>query len=86
MNDVLERLRGWCTDWNGAPMVRGEPPRDGLHCDVLFDAADEIERLLAALNEIVEVDHYPDATIARRALGMPVTERDDEQRTQRTED
>jgi hypothetical protein len=43
--DIVNKLRGWCTDWNGSQMVRGEPPRDGLHCDDLLDAADEIERL-----------------------------------------
>lgn len=42
---IAEKLRGWCTDWNGAPMVRGEPPRDGLHCGDLLDAASEIDRL-----------------------------------------
>lgn len=56
MNDdvkaLVERLNGWCTDWDGSQMVRGEPPRDGLHCDDLMDAAaaltaqaEEIERL-----------------------------------------
>lgn len=45
----LERvLRGWVTDWNGEPMARGEPPRDGIHCDVLYDA---IEALAAARRE-----------------------------------
>lgn len=39
MADIAATLRGWCTDWNGANMVRGEPPRDGLHCDALLDAA-----------------------------------------------
>lgn len=48
MTDIVERLRQWCIDWNGEPMSPGEPPRgasDGLHCDVLIDAADEIEKL-----------------------------------------
>lgn len=40
--ELVERLKGWCTDWNGAAMVRGEPPRDGLHCDILYDAASVI--------------------------------------------
>jgi len=47
MSDIVERLRNWCTDWNGAQMVRGEPPRDGLHCDDLLDAVAEIECLRA---------------------------------------
>lgn len=36
----------------------------------------EIERLRVALKKIVEFDHYPDANIARRALGLPVTPRE----------
>jgi hypothetical protein len=28
----------------------------------------EIERLRAALDQIIEIDHYPDATIARKAI------------------
>lgn len=43
--DIALRLRSWTIDWNGQPMVRGEPPRDGLHCDDLIDAALEIENL-----------------------------------------
>ena len=50
--DVVERLRGYCVDWNGAPMDRGEAPRDGLHCGDLMEAAAEIERLRAALTAI----------------------------------
>jgi hypothetical protein len=46
---IVDRLRNWCTDWNGAPMNPGEPPRDGLHCDDLISAAAEIERLTAEL-------------------------------------
>ena len=45
MTDIVERLRGWFTDWDGSRMVPGEPPRDGIHCDILMEAADEIERL-----------------------------------------
>jgi hypothetical protein len=37
----------------------------------------EIERLQAALDEIIEIAHYPDATIARRARGLPTTDRED---------
>lgn len=55
MGDVVERLKNWCTDWNGQQMVRGEPPRDGLHCDDLLDAADEIDRLRARV-ESLEAD------------------------------
>lgn len=54
--DIVERLRQWVTDWNGAAMVRGEPPRDGLHCDILYDAADEIDRLRDLVLCLVEND------------------------------
>ena len=36
----------------------------------VWAGSQEIERLRVALNEIVEIDHYPDATIARKALGI----------------
>ncbi len=52
--ELVLRLRGWCTDWNGAQMVRGEPPRDGLHCDILLDSATTIERLSKELEEARE--------------------------------
>ena len=45
MSDISEKLRALTVDWNGKPMADGEPPRDGLHCKDLRDAADEIERL-----------------------------------------
>ncbi len=53
----------------------------------ISDLEVEIERMRAALNEIIELAHYPDATIARRALGMPVTDREAlEQRAQSAEE
>ena len=42
-DDLVKRLRNWTTDWNGAKMVPGEPPRDGLHCDIIDEAAARIE-------------------------------------------
>ena len=63
MTDIVERLRGWATDWDGSQMVDDEPPRDGLHCGLLREAADEIERLhainedmLALLKELVDIE------------------------------
>ena len=50
MHDIAERLEGWFTDWNGARMVPGEPPRDGIHCDVLMEAKAEIEKLRTELS------------------------------------
>jgi hypothetical protein len=38
----------------------------------------ENERLRAALNEIIELEHYPDATIARKALGKFHEQRDEQ--------
>jgi hypothetical protein len=63
MTDIVERLRAWCIDWNGSQMVRGEPPRDGLHCDDLLDAAAEIERLRnvaqgALLPALIEIRNW----------------------------
>ena len=52
IDDLVKRLRNWTTDWNGAKMVPGEPPRDGLHCDIIDEAADRIEALEAALDEM----------------------------------
>jgi uncharacterized small protein (DUF1192 family) len=37
----------------------------------------EIGQLNAALDEIIALDHYPDATIARKALGLPTTDREE---------
>jgi hypothetical protein len=53
--DIAQQLRSWTVDWNGAPMVDGEPPREGYGCKLLRDAAAEIERLRAALHEIGEM-------------------------------
>ena len=69
--DIMERIRGWCIDWNGAPMMRGEPPRDGLHCDDLLDAADEIERLRAIASQGIQIEHKLRVEIERlRKLGQ----------------
>lgn len=51
MTEIVERLRGWCIDWDNTPMDRGARPRDGLHCDCLLDAADEIETLRGLLSD-----------------------------------
>ena len=37
---IWERLRSFTIDWNGARMVDGEPPIDGLRCKDLREAAD----------------------------------------------
>jgi hypothetical protein len=50
-SDVAAKLRAWCTDWDGSSMKRGEPPRDGLHCDDLLDAADALDRAADAILE-----------------------------------
>ena len=50
---------------------------DGYELDELRDKANERDKFAAALKEIIELEHYPDATIARKALGIPVTDRKD---------
>lgn len=47
--DIVERLRHFCTDWDGSSMSDHTEPMPGLHCVELREAADEIERLRAAL-------------------------------------
>lgn len=62
MIDQAAKLRTWTVDWNGALMVDGEPPRDGLHCRDLRDAAAEIERLRELLrhaDDVVIWEHTP---------------------------
>lgn len=73
-NDVVKELRRACSYENVTPAVRSF--QSGATNGLVIDAASEIDRLQAALMDIIEVDHYPDATIARRALGMPVTPQD----------
>lgn len=41
--ELVERLRCWTTDWNDTKMVPGEPPRDGIHCDIIDEAADALD-------------------------------------------
>lgn len=65
--EIERKLRGWCTDWNGAAMARGEPPRDGLHCDDLLDAADH----LAEAEKVME----PFDAIASTKGGTPQGEK-----------
>jgi len=48
---VAENLWGWTTDWDGSWMKDGEPPRDGLHCDALREAASIIGKLHSQAKE-----------------------------------
>lgn len=50
--DLIERLTGWFTDWNGERMVPGEPPRDGIHCDILMEAATALAEKDARIAEL----------------------------------
>jgi uncharacterized small protein (DUF1192 family) len=43
--------------------------------ELRIEAAIEVARLNTALDEIIALDHYPDATIARLARGLPTTDR-----------
>ena len=49
-DSLVERLRNWTTDWDGSKMVAGEPPKDGLHCDIIDEAADRIEALEGSID------------------------------------
>ena len=52
--DIVDQLRSACTDWDGARLSPASEPMDGLHCDVLFDAATEIESLRHDLSRSME--------------------------------
>lgn len=47
MSDITERLRHFCTDWDGSAMDDQTEPMPGLHCIELREAAAEIARLRA---------------------------------------
>ena len=78
MSDLVERLIGWCTDWNGEPMVRGEPPRDGLHCDILLDAVARIRELEAERDELQAAldSDWPQMAVALKLAKKVEAERD----------
>jgi hypothetical protein len=63
MTDLVKRLRSYTTDWDGAKMVPGEPPIDGLRCEIIDAAADRIEQLERELAERTKA-HDCDAQIA----------------------
>lgn len=48
----------------------------GMYLRDMARKTEEIERLRAALDQIIAIDHYPDATIARKARGLPTTDRE----------
>ena len=52
--DITERLRHFCTDWDGSQMDDHTEPMPGLHCIELRDAAAEIDRLRAQVAEMRE--------------------------------
>ena len=55
VQDIVEALREACVDWNGAPMPDAEEPRRLFLSGELRQAADEIERLRAALADKSDV-------------------------------
>lgn len=59
MSNLELRLRSWTIDWNGATMDDREPPRDGVICRDLREAADEIGRLRAAISRIDAINDSP---------------------------
>lgn len=83
-DDIVKRLREVCTDWNGAPMQRNEPPRgasDGPHCAIFYDAADEIERLRAQVAKLRGLLWYGwhEMNAIRARSGVPLDERGSKQ-------
>lgn len=51
MTDITERLRWHATDWDGRQMPDLEPAKGDPTAGTLREAADEIERLRAALDQ-----------------------------------
>lgn len=58
-------------------------PRDPIYApdgrtwyETLLSEAEKRGQLQNALEEIADIGHYPDSTIALRALGRPVTDRE----------
>lgn len=49
---LSDRLRQWVTDWDGSQMQDGEPPRDGIHCDIIREAATALDALQARVEEL----------------------------------
>lgn len=47
MSDITERLRHFCTRWDGGQMGDHADPMPGLRCTELREAAAEIDRLRA---------------------------------------
>lgn len=48
---LSERLRQWVTDWDGSQMQDGEPPRDGIHCDIIREAATALDALQGEISQ-----------------------------------
>lgn len=46
-DDIVERLRGICIDWDGSAMPDGATPRISYTCGMLRELADELTRLRA---------------------------------------
>lgn len=49
---LIKTLGNWTTDWDGSLMSRDECPRDGMHCDVLYDAIAAIDFLAKRVDEL----------------------------------
>jgi len=52
--ELVERLREPCKDFTGEMIVSESTPRYEIHCDILYEAADEIERLNGIIEEMGE--------------------------------
>lgn len=51
--DIVEKLINLCTDYDGKPMVDGEPPLDGVRVGDLRKAAAEITRLRTDIKNLI---------------------------------
>ncbi len=64
IDNLLRKISNYVTDYDGSRIVRGAEPMPGLHCGVLYDAADIIEALRTSLAkaraQIAEKQKYVD--------------------------
>lgn len=58
---LVDRLREPCLDFSGEMIVRESTPRYEIHCDLLYDAAAEIERLTRERDELIHLMSEVDA-------------------------
>lgn len=82
MDDLIERLREWCRDWDGSEMADAAETRTTVDCRTMREAATLIESLRsdnAAMREALEAISVDDCMdpwgLARTTLSR-IQERD----------